>query len=136
MIEKTLVMLKPDTIKRKLMGEIISRLEKKGFDIIAMRMIQMDEGLVTSLYEEHLGRDYFQPLKEFIMSLPVVVCAVQGENAILSVRKLIGATSPQDAAPGTIRGDYGAITRCNLVHASDKPETAVRELGIFFPELI
>lgn len=136
MIEKTFVMLKPDTVKRKLMGEIISRFEKKGLEIIAMRMLQLDEGYVNRLYEEHLGRDYFPPFKEFIMSLPVVVCAVQGENAILSVRKLIGATNPQDAAPGTIRGDYGAITRYNLVHASDKPETAVRELGIFFPELV
>jgi len=135
MIEKTFLMVKPDGVRRKLVGEILARFERKGLEILAMRVLTLDEELVSLLYAEHIGKDFFPPFKEFIMSGPVVVCALQGENAIQSVRAIVGATNPQEAAPGTIRGDYGAITRYNLVHASDKPETARRELSIFFQDL-
>jgi nucleoside-diphosphate kinase len=135
MIEKTFLMVKPDGVRRKLIGEILSRFELKGLEILAMRMLTLDEELASLLYAEHIGKDFFPPFKEFVMSGPVVVCALRGENAIQSVRAIVGATNPQEAMPGTIRGDYCTITRYNLVHASDKPETARRELSIFFKDL-
>jgi len=135
MIERTLVILKPDAFKRKLIGEILSRYERKGFDIIAMRILCLSEDLVNKLYEEHIGRDYFPPFKEFIMSGAVAAIVIQGENAIEAVRKINGATNPQEAEPGTIRGDYGFFTRYNLVHGSENQERAELELNLIFPEL-
>ncbi|MBN1902279.1 nucleoside-diphosphate kinase [Candidatus Sumerlaeota bacterium] len=134
-MEKTLVIIKPDAVRRKLVGEIISRYEKKGMEIIALRVLRLDENLTKTLYEEHLERDYFPPFKEFILSGPVVAIALEGEGAIQSVRKLNGATNPQDATPGTIRGDYGFFTRYNLVHGSENQARAQKEIGILFPEL-
>jgi nucleoside-diphosphate kinase len=135
MIERTLVIIKPDAVKRKLVGEIIARYEKKGMDLIAMRILSLNEELTHMLYEEHLERDYFPPFKEFILSGPVLAIVLEGENVIQSVRKLNGATNPQDALPGTIRGDFGFFTRYNLVHGSENQTRAKKEISILFPDL-
>lgn len=135
MIERTLVIIKPDAVKRKLVGEIIARYERKNMDLIAMRILSLNEELAHMLYEEHLERDYFPPFKEFILSGPVVAVVVEGENVIQSVRKLNGATNPQDALAGTIRGDFGYFTRYNLVHGSENQARAQKEISILFPDL-
>jgi len=134
MKERTLVLIKPDAVQRKLVGEIITRYEKKGMEIIALRVIRLNETLVNTLYEEHLQREYFPPFKEFIMSGPVIAAVLEGENAIQAVRKINGATNPQQSPPGTIRGDFGSITRYNLVHGSENFERAQKELSVLFPE--
>jgi nucleoside-diphosphate kinase len=135
MKERTLLLVKPDGVKRKLIGEVISRFEKKGFDIIALRVLTLDEETINKHYEEHLQRDFFQPLKKFMMSGPIVAAVIEGESAISETRKINGATNPLKAAAGTIRGDYGIFTRYNIVHGSDSAESAERELKIFFPEI-
>lgn len=135
MKERTLVIVKPDAVKRKLVGEILSRYEKKNMDFIAMQILSLNEELTHMLYEEHLERDYFPPYKEFILSGPVVAIVVEGENAIHAVRKINGATNPQDALPGTIRGDFGYFTRFNLVHGSENQTRAQKEISILFPDL-
>jgi nucleoside-diphosphate kinase len=135
MKERTLVIIKPDAVTRKLVGEIISRYEKKGVDIIAMRILSLNEEMIHMLYEEHLERDYFPPYKEFMLSGPVVSMVLEGENAIQAVRKMNGATNPQDALPGTIRGDFGFFTRYNLVHGSENQTRAQKEIGILFPDM-
>lgn len=135
MIERTLVIIKPDAVKRKLVGEIISRYENKGMELVAMRILSLNEELVNMLYEEHIGKEYFPPYKEFILSGPAVAIVVEGEGAIQAVRKLNGATNPQDAMPGTIRGDFGFFTRYNLVHGSENQTRAKKEIKILFPDL-
>jgi len=134
MKERTLVLIKPNAIRRKLVGEILSRYEMKGFEITALKVLTLDEKLADQLYGEHIGRDYYPPFKEFIMSGPIIAAIIEGESAIGQVRKLNGATNPLEAAAGTIRGDYGTITRYNLVHGSDGPENAEKEIGILFPD--
>jgi nucleoside-diphosphate kinase len=131
-METTLVLLKPDAVRWRLLGEIISRLERKGLLLVGMKMLRMDRGLAARHYAEHVGKSFYEELVEFITSGPLVALAVQGPNAIRAVRTLIGNTDPLQAAPGTIRGDFGLLQGENLVHASDSPESARRELALFF----
>ncbi len=131
-MEQTFVMVKPDGVQRKLVGEIISRLERKGFILRAAKMMQIDAELAGRHYAEHQGKPFFPGLVEFISSGPVVAMVWEGENAVAAVRKLMGATDPLEAAPGTIRGDLAAVMSENLIHGSDSPEAAQREIGLFF----
>lgn len=133
--ERTLVLVKPDGVRRGLIGEIVGRFEAKGFEIVGMRMLTVDDELAKRHYEEHVSKPFFPELMEFITSGPTVALAVQGDDAIGVVRQMMGTTNPKDAAPGTIRGDYGLITTENLVHGSDSPASAARELALFFPDL-
>ena len=131
-MEQTFVMVKPDGVRRKLVGEIVSRLERKGFTLRAAKMMQIDRELAGRHYAEHQGKPFFPELVEFICSGPVVAMVWEGENAVAAVRKLMGATNPLDAAPGTIRGDLAAIMSENLIHGSDSLEAAQREINLFF----
>lgn len=134
-LERTFIMIKPDGVRRKLVGEIISRIEKRNFDIAAMRMLTPSRELAEEHYSVHRGKDFFEPTVEFIMSGPVVAMVVEGDNAIKLMRQMMGALKPEDASPGTIRGDYTISTRENLIHGSDSPETAAREIALWFPEM-
>lgn len=125
-------MIKPDGVARGLVGEIISRFERKGLRLEKMRMLTFDEALARRHYEEHLEKPFFTELLEFITSGPVVAMQWAGASAISVCRALMGATNPQEAAPGTIRSDFGLVVTENLVHGSDGPESAARELDIFF----
>jgi nucleoside-diphosphate kinase len=131
-VERTLVLIKPDAVARGLAGELISRFERKGLRIAALRMLRFDEDLVDRHYGEHKGKDFFEPLKAFIMSGAVVALALEGDRAIEVVRAMMGATKFFEAAPGTIRGDLAFSVRENLVHGSDSPESAAREIPLFF----
>ena len=132
--ERTFVMLKPDAVQRGLIGEIISRIERKGLKIAAMKLIQVDRGLAERHYDVHREKPFFTELVEFVTSSPVVVMVVEGREAVRVVRRLMGATDPLEAAPGTIRGDLGLDITKNLIHGSDSPETARREIGLFFSD--
>ena len=135
--EKTLILVKPDGVRRGLVGEIISRVETKGYAIDAVRMLQADAALLEKHYAEHVGKPFYEPLVEFMMSGPIVAIVASGNRVIEGFRSLAGATDPTVAAPGTIRGDLardqGTIVMQNLVHGSDSPESAAREIAIFFP---
>ena len=131
-MEQTLVLVKGDGVRRRLIGEIIRRLEAKGLDIRAMQMMDVSRDLAEEHYAEHREKPFFEELVEFITSTPVVAMTVEGEGAIQTVRNLMGATNPANAAPGTIRGDLALSMPDNLVHGSDSPESAKRELGLFF----
>jgi len=133
--QRTLVLVKPDGVKKGLIGEIISRLEKKGLKIVAMRMLQMDKPLARKHYAVHDGKPFFAGLVDFITSGPIVAVVVEGEKSVEVVRKLMGETDPIKAAPGTIRGDYGLAIGENLIHGSDSEENAQKEIALFFPEL-
>ncbi|HIE21010.1 MAG TPA: nucleoside-diphosphate kinase [Acidimicrobiia bacterium] len=130
--EHTFVMIKPDGVTRGLVGEVISRLERKGLCLEKIRMLRIDEALARRHYAEHVEKPFFPDLLDFITSGPVVAMEWSGESAISVCRALMGATNPREAAPGTIRGDFGLEVTQNLVHGSDGPESAVRELEIFF----
>lgn len=132
--EKTLVLCKPDAVQRGCVGRIISRLERKGLKIVGMKMLHVDEILAKHHYQEHLEKAFYPSLREFITSSPVIALAIQGDNAVEVVRRLMGTTNPQNAAPGTIRGDFGINLTKNLVHGSDSPASAQREIGLFFDE--
>jgi nucleoside-diphosphate kinase len=127
-------MIKPDGVKRRLVGEIISRFEKRGFNIVAMKMVHIDRTTAERLYEEHKGKSFFEELINYITSGPVVCMVVEGEEAVTVVRKMIGNTDPKEAPPGTIRGDYALTKAENIIHASDSEEKAKREISIFFEE--
>jgi len=135
-IEKTLVLVKPDGVARGLVGEVIARIEAKGYTIVSLRMLQADRALLEKHYAEHQGKPFFEPLVEFMMSGPIVALVAQGNRVIEGVRSLAGATDPTVAAPGTIRGDLardqGTKVVQNIVHGSDSPESAAREIAIFF----
>jgi len=131
-MERTLVIIKPDAVQRGLIGEITTRLEKRGLKIVAMRMIHMNQELAAKHYAVHFGKPFYEGLIEYITSSPVVVMAVEGKQAIEIVRSTMGATDPAQAAPGTIRADFALEIGRNLVHGSDGPETAAFELGLFF----
>ena len=131
-MEQTLVLVKGDGVKRRLIGEITRRLEAKGLDIRAMKMMDVSRELAEEHYAEHREKPFFEELVEFITSTPVVAMTVEGEGAIGTVRNLMGATNPANAAPGTIRGDLALSMPDNLVHGSDSPESAKREHGLFF----
>ncbi|MDQ3659011.1 MAG: nucleoside-diphosphate kinase [Actinomycetota bacterium] len=131
-MEQTLVLVKGDGVKRRLIGEIICRLESKGLDIRALKLMDVSRELAEEHYAEHSEKPFFEELVEFITSTPVVAMTVEGDGAIGTVRNLMGATNPANAAPGTIRGDLALSMPDNLVHGSDSPESAERELGLFF----
>lgn len=135
-IEQTLVLIKPDGVERGLVGEIIGRIERKGYAIRDLRMVQASRNVLEQHYAEHEGKPFYEPLVEFMQSGPVVALRVEGQRVIEGFRSLAGATDPTSAAPGTIRGDLGrdwdAGVLLNLVHGSDAPESAERELGIWF----
>ena len=135
-MERTLVILKPDAVERGLIGEIVGRLEAKGLRLLAAELRQMPLEIAERHYEEHRGKPFFGELLEFITRSPSFVAVVEGpEDTYAMVRLLIGATDPKKAAPGTIRGDLGTDMPDNLVHGSDSPESAVREIALFFPGL-
>jgi nucleoside-diphosphate kinase len=135
-IEKTLVLVKPDGVARGLVGEVIARIEAKGYSISALRMLQADRALLQRHYAEHEGKPFFEPLVEFMMSGPIVAIVAEGNRVIEGFRSLAGVTDPTVAAPGTIRGDLardqGTKVVQNIVHGSDSPESAAREITIFF----
>ena len=131
-MEHTLVLVKGDGVRRRLIGEIIRRIEAKGLDIEILRLMDVSRDLAEEHYAEHREKPFFEELVEFITSTPVVAMRVQGEGAIKVMRNLMGATNPAEAAPGTIRGDLALSLPDNLVHGSDSPESAERELGLFF----
>jgi nucleoside-diphosphate kinase len=133
--ERTLVLCKPDAVARGLVGEVIGRLERKGFRLVAMELRALDEGTAKRHYAEHEGKPFFGDLVSFITSGPLVALCVEGPDAVSAVRTLMGPTNPITAPPGSIRGDYGLEIEKNLVHGSDSPSSAVRELGLFFPQL-
>lgn len=135
MSERTLVLVKPDAVRRGLVGEVLARFERKGLGIVAMDLRRIDGGTADRHYAEHLARDFYPPLREFVTSGPLVAMVLEGDQAIPVVRALTGATDGRAAAAGTIRGDFSLSNRENLVHASDSPESAAREIAIFFPEL-
>jgi nucleoside-diphosphate kinase len=134
--EKTLVLVKPDGVARGLVGEVIARIEAKGYKISALRMLQADRALLEKHYAEHQGKPFFEPLVEFMMSGPIVALVAEGNRVIEGFRSLAGVTDPTVAAPGTIRGDLardqGTKVVQNIVHGSDSPESAAREIAIFF----
>jgi nucleoside-diphosphate kinase len=132
MIERTFVMLKPDAIQRGLMGEIVERLEARGFKPVAMKLMHIPKELAERHYAEHKGKSFFPTLVEYITSGPVLCMVWDGENIIMALRSMMGKTNPQDAAPGTIRGDLAQHTGRNIIHGSDSPESARREIGLFF----
>ncbi|MCK5942810.1 MAG: nucleoside-diphosphate kinase [Planctomycetes bacterium] len=133
-MERTLILLKPDAVQRGLVGEVLSRFEKKGLKIAAMKLMQITPELAAKHYEAHKERPFYPGLVKFMTSSPVVALALEGIGAIAVCRKIMGATFGSDAEAGTIRGDYGVSRSYNLVHGSDSPEAAERELGLFFPE--
>lgn len=132
--ERTLVIAKPDAVQRGLIGEVISRIEKRGLQIVAMKMIQMDEALARRHYGVHEGKPFFESLIQFITAAPVVVMVVQGPHAIEVLRRTMGTTDPVKADAGTIRADLALDVQRNLVHGSDGPETATQEVALFFRE--
>ncbi|MDT0307601.1 nucleoside-diphosphate kinase [Streptomyces sp. DSM 44917] len=137
MSQRTLVLLKPDAVSRGLIGEIVGRIERKaGWTIAALELRTLDRATLQAHYAEHVGRPFYEPLLEFMSSGPSVALVVEGERVIEGVRALAGPTDPIAAPPGSIRGDLGTVVRENLIHASDSPESAERELKIFFPELV
>ncbi|MEV5969949.1 nucleoside-diphosphate kinase [Streptomyces sp. NPDC051921] len=136
MSQRSLVLLKPDAVRRGLIGEIIGRIERKaGWTITALEMRELDQETLEQHYGEHKGKPFYEPLMGFMQSGPVVALVVEGERVIEGLRTLAGPTDPIAAAPGSIRGDFGTIVRENLIHASDSEESATRELKIFFPGL-
>ncbi|PFG38513.1 nucleoside diphosphate kinase [Georgenia soli] len=137
--ERTLVLVKPDGVARRLTGEVLRRIEAKGYSIVALEQRIVGADLLAQHYAEHEGKPFFQPLVDFMMSGPVVAAVVEGHRAIEGFRSLAGTTDPTTAAPGTIRGDlgrdWGTAVVQNLVHGSDSPESAAREIGLWFPRL-
>ena len=133
-MERTLIIIKPDAVQRGLTGEIISRFERRGLRIAAMKMIWIDEPLAREHYAIHRGKAFYEGLISYITSSPVVVMVLEGKHAIEIARRTMGATAPAEAAPGTIRADFGLEIGRNLVHGSDGPETAEREVALFFDE--
>lgn len=130
----TFVMIKPDGVRRRLVGEIITRIERKGLNIVAMKMVKIDRKTAENLYEEHKGKSFFEDLISYVTSGPVVCMVIEGDEAVTVMRKMIGATDPKEALPGTIRGDYALSKAENVIHASDSPDKAKREISIFFNE--
>ena len=131
-VERSFVLLKPDAVARRLIGEILGRFESKGLKIIGMKMLQVTPALSKQHYAEHVHKPFYPMLEEFITSGPVVALAVEGPQAIAVIRAMLGSTNGRDASLGTIRGDFGLSRQMNLVHGSDGPDAATRELGIYF----
>ena len=135
MPERTLVLIKPDGVRRGLIGAVLSRIERKGLKIVALELRTLDRETASSHYAEHVGKPFFEPVMEFITSGPLVALVAEGPRAIEAFRALAGATDPVAASPGTIRGDHALEIGENIVHGSDSAESAQREIKIFFPEL-
>jgi nucleoside-diphosphate kinase len=134
-MERTLILIKPDAFARRLTGEIVARFERKGLAVAAIRDMTMTVELAESHYAEHAERPFFGELVAFITSGPLVALVLEGVDAVKAARQLMGATNPLEAAPGSIRGDFAIETAQNMVHGSDSPESAAREIGLFFPHL-
>jgi nucleoside-diphosphate kinase len=130
--QKTFVMVKPDGVRRGLIGEVIRRIEAKGYAIAEMRMFTIDDELARTHYAEHSEKPFFAELVSFITSGPVVVMVVEGRDAVAGMRQIMGATNPLDAVPGSIRGDFATVITENIVHGSDSPHSAAREVSLFF----
>jgi nucleoside-diphosphate kinase len=133
-MEKTLILLKPDSLQRGLSGEIISRFEIKGFKIIGMKLIKVSKDLAETHYSEHKGKPFFEDLVAFITSSPIIAMVIETQNAINIARNMMGSTNPIDALPGTIRGDFGISVEYNIIHGSDSETSAKREISLFFNE--
>ncbi|ANU17361.1 nucleoside-diphosphate kinase [Planococcus maritimus] len=133
-MEKTFLMVKPDGVQRNVIGEIVSRFEKKGYHLAGAKLMQIPTELAEQHYGEHKERPFFGELVDFITSGPVFAMVWEGENVILTARQMMGATNPKDAAPGTIRGDFAVTVGKNMIHGSDSAESAGREIGLFFKE--
>ncbi|KYG32859.1 nucleoside-diphosphate kinase [Alkalihalobacillus trypoxylicola] len=133
-MERTYLMVKPDGVKRNVIGEIVTRFEKKGYELVGAKLTVITKEMAEKHYAEHKERPFFGDLVEFITSGPVFAMVWQGENVIKTARLMMGATNPIDAAPGTIRGDYATVMAQNIIHGSDSPESAEREIAIFFKE--
>ena len=134
-MDRTLILVKPDAFERGLTGEIIARFERKGLTIVAMKHMAVGRELAEQHYAEHAERPFFGDLVDFITGGPLVALVMEGHEAVQAARQVIGATNPIEAAPGSIRGDFGLEVQTNLVHGSDSPESAQREAGLFFPDL-
>lgn len=134
MMERTYLMVKPDGVQRNLIGEIVSRFEKKGFQLVGAKLMQVTKEQAETHYAEHKERPFFGELVDFITSSPVFAMVWEGENVIATARQMMGATNPKDSAPGTIRGEYAATVGKNIIHGSDSPASAEREIGIFFKD--
>ncbi|OLQ86480.1 nucleoside-diphosphate kinase [Vibrio ponticus] len=133
-LERTFSIVKPDAVKRNLVGEIYNRIEKAGLSIVAAKMVHLNDEQASGFYAEHEGKEFFPALKEFMTSGPIMVQVLEGEDAIARYRELMGKTNPEEAACGTIRADYALSMRYNSVHGSDSPASAEREIAFFFPE--
>jgi len=133
-VERTLIIIKPDGVERNLIGPIITRFEQRGLKIIGMKFMQVSDELARKHYAIHEGKPFFEPLISYITSAPVVVMALEGPQAIQAARNTIGATKPVEAAPGSIRGDFGMMVGRNLVHGSDSPENGLAEIALWFDE--
>jgi nucleoside-diphosphate kinase len=133
-MQRSLILLKPDCVQRRLIGEVLSRFESKGLQIVALKMLQVTPELSRQHYAEHVEKPFYQSLEDFITSAPVVAIALEGLEAITVVRDMLGATNGLKAAPGTLRGDFSSSRQMNLVHASDSPESAARELKLYFQD--
>jgi nucleoside-diphosphate kinase len=131
-VERTLILAKPDAVVRGLTGEILARFERRGYTVIGLKLMRVTDELAKRHYAEHEGKGFFQGLVDYITSEPVIAMVIEGEDAVEGCRSTIGATNPIKAAPGSIRGDYGQTIGRNLVHGSDSPESAQREVAIFF----
>jgi nucleoside-diphosphate kinase len=134
-LERTLILVKPDAFARGLTGEILARFERKGLRIVAMQHMTMDRALAEQHYAEHQGKGFYEELVSFITSGPLVALVLEGESAVVAARQIIGATNPLEANTGSIRGDFAIEVGQNMVHGSDSPESAQREVGLFFPDL-
>ena len=135
MSERTLVLIKPDGVARGLVGEVLGRIERKGFRIVALEMRTLSRAIAETHYGEHAGKPFFESLVSFITGGPLVAAVIEGPDAIVAWRTMMGATNPVNAAPGTIRGDLATETQNNVTHGSDAPESAAREIALFFPGL-
>jgi nucleoside-diphosphate kinase len=133
-VEQTLILVKPDAVRRGLIGEVIARIERKGLEIEALPLMTLDRATAEQHYGEHADKPFFGELVGFITGGPLVAMRVAGENAIAGMRQIMGATNPIEASPGSIRGEFATTIGENLVHGSDSPESAARELGLFFPD--
>ena len=131
-MQKTLLLVKPDGVQRGLVGQIVSRIEQKGLKLVGLKLMRVNQELANQHYGEHVGKPFFNDLVDFITSSPIVAMAVEGDNVVQVMRVIMGTTNPQEASPGTIRGDFGMTIGMNLIHGSDSAESAERELSLFF----
>src|SRR5436309_9717583 len=134
-MERSLILIKPDAFARNLSGEIVARFERKGLRLVGLKQMTMERELAARHYAEHEGKPFYEELVSFITSGPLVAMVLEGESAVQAARQVIGATNPLEASPGSIRGDFAIAVGQNMVHGSDAPESASREVGLFFPEL-